>query len=141
MKLEFERNRERYEFMKWGMGPSTPSASCRRASASCTRSTSNTLARGVHRTRRRRGPDTLVGTDSHTTMINGIGVVGWGVGGIEAEAGHARPAGRLLPDVIGFELTGKLPEGVTATDLVLTVTEMLRKQRWWASSSSSSAKA
>jgi aconitate hydratase len=89
------------------------------------------LARGVHKTRD--GvyyPDTLVGTDSHTTMINGIGVVGWGVGGIEAEAGMlGQPVYFLTPDVVGFELTGQLREGVTATDLVLTVTEILRKQK------------
>ena len=73
-------------------------------------------------------PDTLVGTDSHTTMINGLGVVGWGVGGIEAEAAMlGQPISMLIPEVVGFELTGKLPEGATATDLVLTVTELLRK--------------
>src|SRR5205085_985232 len=89
------------------------------------------LARGVHKTRN--GiyyPDSLVGTDSHTTMINGIGVVGWGVGGIEAEAGMlGQPVYFLTPDVVGFELTGQLREGVTATDLVLTVTEILRKHK------------
>ncbi len=75
-------------------------------------------------------PDTLVGTDSHTTMINGIGVVGWGVGGIEAEAGMlGQPVYFLTPDVVGVELKGKIREGVTATDLVLTVTEMLRKEK------------
>ncbi|RBL65133.1 aconitate hydratase, partial [Pseudomonas sp. MWU13-2625] len=75
-------------------------------------------------------PDTLVGTDSHTTMINGIGVVGWGVGGIEAEAGMlGQPVYFLTPDVVGVELKGKLREGVTATDLVLTITEMLRKEK------------
>src|SRR5204862_2965942 len=74
-------------------------------------------------------PDTVVGTDSHTTMINGLGVVGWGVGGIEAEACMlGQPATMLLPDVVGFKMTGKLPEGATATDLVLTVTQILRKK-------------
>src|SRR5262249_36014136 len=74
-------------------------------------------------------PDTVVGTDSHTTMINGLGVVGWGVGGIEAEACMlGQPATMLLPEVVGFKLSGKLPEGATATDLVLTVTQMLRKR-------------
>ena len=74
-------------------------------------------------------PDTLYGTDSHTTMVNGLGVLGWGVGGIEAEAAMlGQPIAMLIPDVIGFRLTGKLPEGATATDLVLTVTQMLRKQ-------------
>lgn len=73
-------------------------------------------------------PDTLVGTDSHTTMINGLGVLGWGVGGIEAEAAMlGQPISMLIPDVVGFKLTGKLSEGITATDLVLTVTQMLRK--------------
>jgi aconitate hydratase len=87
-------------------------------------------------------PDTLVGTDSHTTMINGIGVVGWGVGGIEAEAAMlGQPVYFLTPDVVGLELTGQLREGVTATDLVLTVTESCASTRWWASSSSSLARA
>src|SRR5262249_43184475 len=88
------------------------------------------LARGVHRKGDVYYPDTLVGTDSHTTMINGIGVVGWGVGGIEAEAGMlGQPVYFLTPDVVGVELKGRLREGVTATDLVLTVTEMLRKEK------------
>src|SRR5436309_4298172 len=88
------------------------------------------LARGVHRKAGIYYPDTLVGTDSHTTMINGIGVVGWGVGGIEAEAGMlGQPVYFLTPDVIGVHLKGKLKEGVTATDLVLTVTEMLRRAK------------
>ena len=88
------------------------------------------LARGVHNKAGVYYPDTLVGTDSHTTMINGIGVVGWGVGGIEAEAGMlGQPVYFLTPDVVGVELKGRLPEGVTATDLVLTVTEMLRKEK------------
>ncbi len=77
-------------------------------------------------------PDTLVGTDSHTTMINGLGVLGWGVGGIEAEAAMlGQPISMLIPEVIGVRLSGKLREGVTATDLVLTITEMLRKKAWW----------
>jgi aconitate hydratase len=85
-------------------------------------------------------PDTCVGTDSHTTMVNGLGVVGWGVGGIEAEAAMlGQPVSMLIPRVVGFKLTGKLPDGVTATDLVLTITEMLRKHGWSASSSSSTA--
>ena len=87
------------------------------------------LARGVHVKGGITYPDTLVGTDSHTTMINGIGVVGWGVGGIEAEAAMlGQPVYFLTPDVVGFELTGRLREGVTATDLVLTVTERLRRE-------------
>src|SRR5436189_6349711 len=86
------------------------------------------LARGVHQESGLYYPDSLVGTDSHTTMINGIGVVAWGVGGIEAEAGMlGQPVYFLTPDVVGVNLTGKAREGVTATDIVLTVTEMLRK--------------
>ena len=88
------------------------------------------LARGVHQRNGVYYPDSLVGTDSHTTMINGIGVVAWGVGGIEAEAGMlGQPVYFLTPDVVGVELKGKLNEGITATDLVLTVTEMLRKEK------------
>src|SRR6187549_2065845 len=88
------------------------------------------LARGVFQKNGMYYPDSLVGTDSHTTMINGIGVVGWGVGGIEAEAGMlGQPVYFLTPDVVGVNLTGKLREGVTATDLVLTITEMLRKAK------------
>jgi homoaconitase/3-isopropylmalate dehydratase large subunit len=84
-------------------------------------------------------PDTLVGTDSHTTMVNGLAVLGWGVGGIEAEAAMlGQPISMLIPEVVGFKLTGALKEGVTATDLVLTVTQMLRKPRAWSASSSSS---
>src|SRR5207245_3113490 len=94
------------------------------------------FARGVYKSANDRGdppvyyPDSLVGTDSHTTMINGIGVVGWGVGGIEAEAAMlGQPVYMLTPDVVGFEFSGKLREGVTATDLVLTVTELLRREK------------
>jgi aconitate hydratase len=80
-------------------------------------------------------PDTLVGTDSHTTMINGLSVLGWGVGGIEAEAAMlGQPISMLIPEVVGFKLVGQLPEGATATDLVLTVVEMLRQKGWSASS-------
>ena len=113
--------------------PSTISASCRRAPASATRSTSNTSRRPSCEPRRTDAtvayPDTLVGTDSHTTMVNGLAVLGWGVGGIEAEAAMlGQPISMLIPEVVGFRLTGKLREGVTATDLVLTVTQMLRKK-------------
>src|SRR5213079_495238 len=88
------------------------------------------LARGVHQKGGIYYPDTLVGTDSHTTMINGLGIVGWGVGGIEAEAGMlGQPVYFLTPDVVGVNLTGSLKEGVTATDLVLTITQMLRKAK------------
>ena len=112
---------------------SATSASCRRTPASSTRSTSSTWRASCSPTTRtaakRAYPDTLVGTDSHTTMINGLGVLGWGVGGIEAEAAMlGQPVTMLIPQVIGFQLTGALPAGATATDLVLTVTEMLRKK-------------
>ena len=113
------------------LGPdarSTSSRSCRRAPASCTRSTSSHLARVVMVRDGQAYPDTCVGTDSHTTMVNGLGVLGWGVGGIEAEAAMlGQPVSMLIPRVVGFKLTGALPEGATATDLVLTITEMLRK--------------
>ena len=128
MKLEFQRNRERYEFMKWGMQAFDTFGVVPPGFGIVHQVNLEYLARGVHR--RSDGvyyPDTLVGTDSHTTMINGIGVVGWGVGGIEAEAAMlGQPVYFLTPDVVGFELTGRLREGVTATDLVLTVTEILR---------------
>ena len=131
MKLEFERNRERYEFMKWGMQAFDTFGVVPPGFGIVHQVNLEYLARGVHKTKA--GvyyPDSLVGTDSHTTMINGIGVVGWGVGGIEAEAGMlGQPVYFLTPDVVGFELTGKLREGVTATDLVLTVTEILRKHK------------
>ena len=131
MKLEFQRNRERYEFMKWGMQAFDTFRVVPPGFGIVHQVNLEYLARGVHR--RADGvyyPDTLVGTDSHTTMINGIGVVAWGVGGIEAEAAMlGQPVYFLTPDVVGFELTGKMREGVTATDLVLTVTEILRKQK------------
>jgi aconitate hydratase len=132
MKLEFERNRERYEFMKWGMQAFDTFGVVPPGFGIVHQVNLEYLARGVHRSGKGADavyyPDTLVGTDSHTTMINGIGVVGWGVGGIEAEAGMlGQPVYFLTPDVVGFELTGRLREGVTATDLVLTVTEILRQ--------------
>jgi len=131
MKLEFQRNRERYEFMKWGMQAFKTFGVVPPGFGIVHQVNLEYLARGVHRTAD--GvyyPDTLVGTDSHTTMINGIGVVGWGVGGIEAEAAMlGQPVYMLTPDVVGFELTGRLREGVTATDLVLTVTEILRREK------------
>ncbi len=135
MKLEFERNRERYEFMKWGMQAFDTFGVVPPGFGIVHQVNLEYLARGVHKGRgkgkeRVYYPDTLVGTDSHTTMINGIGVVGWGVGGIEAEAGMlGQPVYFLTPDVVGFELSGKLREGVTATDLVLTVTEILRREK------------
>ena len=141
MKLEFQRNRERYEFMKWGMQAFDTFGVVPPGFGIVHQVNLEYLARGVHK--RKEGyasakagalpvyyPDTLVGTDSHTTMINGIGVVGWGVGGIEAEAAMlGQPVYFLTPDVVGMELTGQLREGVTATDLVLTVTELLRQHK------------
>ncbi|WP_431256326.1 aconitate hydratase AcnA [Roseateles chitinivorans] len=137
MKLEFERNRERYEFMKWGMQAFDTFGVVPPGFGIVHQVNLEYLARGVHKTAGKTAdkdpvyyPDTLVGTDSHTTMINGVGVVGWGVGGIEAEAGMlGQPVYFLTPDVVGFELSGRLREGVTATDLVLTVTEILRKAK------------
>ncbi|MBN8557029.1 MAG: aconitate hydratase [Proteobacteria bacterium] len=131
MKLEFQRNRERYQFMKWGMQAFDTFGVVPPGFGIVHQVNLEYLARGVHR--RQDGvyyPDTLVGTDSHTTMINGIGVVGWGVGGIEAEAAMlGQPVYFLTPDVVGFELKGRLREGCTATDLVLTVTERLRQHK------------
>jgi aconitate hydratase len=131
MKLEFQRNRERYEFMKWGMQAFDTFGVVPPGFGIVHQVNLEYLARGVHT-----GADgvcyfdSLVGTDSHTTMINGIGVVGWGVGGIEGEAAMlGQPVYFLTPDVVGFELKGKLREGCTATDLVLTVTEILRQQK------------
>jgi len=131
MKLEFKRNQERYQFMKWGMQAFDTFKVVPPGIGIVHQVNLEYLARGVHRSKD--GvyyPDTLVGTDSHTTMINGIGVVGWGVGGIEAEAGMlGQPVYFLTPDVVGVNLTGKLHPACTATDLVLTVTEMLRKAK------------
>jgi len=131
MKLEFQRNHERYQFMKWGMQAFDTFKVVPPGFGIVHQVNLEHLARGVHRARDGVAwPDTLVGTDSHTTMINGIGVVGWGVGGIEAEAAMlGQPLYLLTPDVVGFELTGRLREGVTATDLVLTVTEILRREK------------
>jgi aconitate hydratase len=131
MKLEFERNRERYEFMKWGMQAFDTFKVVPPGIGIVHQVNLEYLARGVHRSKNDvYYPDSLVGTDSHTTMINGIGVVAWGVGGIEAEAGMlGQPVYFLTPDVVGVRLKGRLRGGVTATDLVLTVTEMLRKAK------------
>ena len=130
MKLEFQRNRERYEFMKWGMQAFDTFRVVPPGVGIVHQVNLEYLARGVFMKDGVAYPDTLVGTDSHTTMINGIGVVGWGVGGIEAEAAMlGQPVYLLTPDVVGFELTGRLREGVTATDLVLTVTEILRREK------------
>jgi len=130
MKLEFQRNNERYQFMKWGMQAFDTFGVVPPGFGIVHQVNLEYLARGVHKKDGVFYPDTLVGTDSHTTMINGIGVVGWGVGGIEAEAGMlGQPVYFLTPDVVGVNLTGALREGVTATDLVLTITEMLRKHK------------
>ncbi|MEJ0047743.1 MAG: aconitate hydratase AcnA [Rhodospirillales bacterium] len=130
MKLEFSRNQERYQFMKWGMQAFDTFKVVPPGVGIVHQVNLEYLARGVHKKDGIYYPDSLVGTDSHTTMINGIGVVGWGVGGIEAEAGMlGQPVYFLTPDVVGVHLTGRLRGGVTATDLVLTVTEMLRKAK------------
>src|SRR5689334_1326940 len=134
MKLEFQRNNERYQFMKWGMQAFDTFKVVPPGVGIVHQVNLEYLARGVHKKSDNGDtvyyPDSLVGTDSHTTMINGIGVVGWGVGGIEAEAGMlGQPLYILTPDVVGVELKGKLPEGATATDLVLAVTELLRKEK------------
>ena len=131
MKLEFKRNEERYQFMKWGMQAFDTFKVVPPGIGIVHQVNLEYLAPGVHKSAE--GvcyPDTLVGTDSHTTMINGIGVVGWGVGGIEAEAGMlGQPVYFLTPDVVGVNLKGKLHPALTATDVVLTVTEMLRKAK------------
>jgi len=130
MEMEFGRNSERYRFMKWGMQAFDTFKVVPPGVGIVHQVNLEYLARGVLHKDGVTYPDTLVGTDSHTTMINGIGVVGWGVGGIEAEAGMlGQPVYFLTPDVVGVHLKGKLREGVTATDLVLTVTELLRKQK------------
>jgi aconitate hydratase len=132
--LEFQRNRERYAFLKWGQSAFRNFSAVPPGMGICHQVNLEYLARVVFTTQPNASgiaqayPDTLVGTDSHTTMINGLGVLGWGVGGIEAEAAMlGQPVSMLVPQVVGFKLTGKLREGATATDLVLTVTEMLRK--------------
>ena len=162
--LEYQRNMERYQFLKWGAvafdnfevvppgtgichqvnleyiaaasGARRKSASGRRPRCAADRRADARIGSPDRRGRRRRAasraeeiayPDTLVGTDSHTTMVNGLGVLGWGVGGIEAEAAMlGQPVSMIIPEVVGFHLTGALKEGITATDLVLTVTQMLR---------------
>jgi aconitate hydratase 1 len=136
--IEYERNRERYAFLRWGQQAFANFRVVPPGTGICHQVNLEYLAQTVwtRKGKDKRGnavtyafPDTLVGTDSHTTMINGLSVLGWGVGGIEAEAAMlGQPISMLIPEVVGFKLTGKLPEGTTATDLVLTVTQMLRKQ-------------
>jgi aconitate hydratase len=134
VELEYERNEERYNFLKWGQGAFANFRVVPPGTGICHQVNTEYLAQTVWTKRDTDGsilayPDTLVGTDSHTTMVNGLAVLGWGVGGIEAEAAMlGQPQSMLLPEVIGFQLSGKLNEGVTATDLVLTVTQMLRKK-------------
>jgi len=138
MEIEFERNSERYQFMKWGMQAFDTFKVVPPGIGIVHQVNLEYLFRGI-RSAVKAGeendntvyyPDTLVGTDSHTTMINGVGVVGWGVGGIEAEAGMlGQPVYFLTPDVVGVELTNALREGITATDLVLAITELLRKKK------------
>jgi aconitate hydratase len=132
LRLEFHRNRERYEFLKWGQQSLTNFRAVPPGMGIVHQVNLEYLASGVLTRRDGRDtlafPDTVVGTDSHTTMINGLGVLGWGVGGIEAEAVMlGQPTYMLLPEVVGMELRGTLPEGATATDLVLTLTQLLRK--------------
>jgi aconitate hydratase len=133
VELEFERNRERYAFLRWGQGAFKNFRVVPPGTGICHQVNLEYLAQAVWTSelggKTYAYPDTLYGTDSHTTMVNGMGVLGWGVGGIEAEAAMlGQPIAMLIPDVIGVRLTGHLPEGTTATDLVLTVTQMLRKR-------------
>src|SRR5205085_9714568 len=126
--LEFERNRERYEFLRWGQVAFDNFKVVPPGTGICHQVNLEYLARVVEDRDGLAFPDTLVGTDSHTTMVTGVGVLGWGVGGIEAEAAMVgEPLSMLVPEVVGVRLTGALREGATATDLVLTVTELLRK--------------
>ena len=133
VELEMERNKERYEFLRWGQAAFNNFRVVPPGTGICHQVNLENLAQTVWTSsagnRNIAYPDTLVGTDSHTTMVNGLAVLGWGVGGIEAEAAMlGQPISMLIPETIGFKLTGKLPEGTTATDLVLTVTQMLRKK-------------
>ena len=142
VELEFERNRERYAFLRWGQQAFDTLEVVPPNTGICHQVNLEFLARVVESRDGVAFPDTLVGTDSHTTMVNGLGVLGWGVGGIEAEAAMlGQPMSMLVPQVVGFRLTGALREGATATDLVLTVTQMLRRTASSGSSSSTSAPA
>src|SRR5262249_54974205 len=138
VEIEFERNHERYAFLRWGQQAFDNFRVVPPGTGICHQVNLEYLAQAVWTSPDTAAsqaeaplayPDTLVGTDSHTTMINGLGVLGWGVGGIEAEAAMlGQPLTMLIPEVVGFKLTGALPEGATATDLVLTVTQMLRRK-------------
>jgi len=126
--LEYDRNRERYQFLRWGQGAFDEFKVVPPGTGIVHQVNIEYLARVIMARGGQAYPDTVVGTDSHTTMVNGLGVLGWGVGGIEAEAAMlGQPVSMLIPRVLGFKLTGSLPEGTTATDLVLVITEMLRK--------------
>ena len=130
MEMEFKRNNSRYQFLKWGTQAFSGFGVIPPGIGICHQVNLEFIAKSVWERSGFYYPDTLVGTDSHTTMINGLGIVGWGVGGIEAEAAMlGQPVYILTPDVVGVNLTGSLREGVTATDLVLRVTEMLRKSK------------
>ena len=128
VELEYQRNRERYQFLRWGQSAFDEFKVVPPGTGIVHQVNIEALARVIMARRGQAYPDTVVGTDSHTTMVNGLGVLGWGVGGIEAEAAMlGQPVSMLIPRVVGFKLTGVLPQGATATDLVLTITEMLRK--------------
>ncbi|MDT4894715.1 MAG: aconitate hydratase, partial [Pseudonocardiales bacterium] len=128
VELEYERNKERYQFLRWGQTAFDQFKVVPPGTGIVHQVNIEYLARVVFARDGLLYPDTLVGTDSHTTMVNGLGVLGWGVGGIEAEAAMlGQPVSMLIPRVVGFKLTGELPDGSTATDLVLVITEMLRK--------------
>ena len=142
VEIEYERNRERYQFLRWGQGAFDEFKVVPPGTGIVHQVNIEHLARTVMSRNGQAYPDSCVGTDSHTTMVNGLGVLGWGVGGIEAEAAMlGQPVSMLIPRVVGFKLTGEIPAGVTATDVVLTITEMLRRTAWSASSSSSTARA
>src|SRR3990167_3148705 len=132
MEIEYQRNMERYDFLKWGSKSLNNFYAVPPGTGICHQVNLENIAQTVWTSTDQNGvtvayPDTCVGTDSHTTMVNGLGVLGWGVGGIEAEAAMlGQPVSMLIPEVVGFKLTGRLGEGTTATDLVLTVTQMLR---------------
>ncbi|MFJ7214111.1 aconitate hydratase [Amycolatopsis sp. NPDC098790] len=128
VEIEYERNRERYQFLRWGQGAFDEFKVVPPGTGIVHQVNIEHLARTVMARNGQAYPDSCVGTDSHTTMVNGLGVLGWGVGGIEAEAAMlGQPVSMLIPRVVGFKLTGEIPAGVTATDVVLTITEMLRR--------------
>ena len=138
VELEYDRNSERYRFLKWGQASFDRFKVVPPGMGIMHQVNIEYLARVVEIDGDWAYPDLCLGTDSHTTMVNGLGVLGWGIGGIEAEASMlGQPLSIVLPNVLGFRLTGELPVGATATDLVLTITQILRPTEWSASSSSS----